>query len=1057
MIPRRHICFVIAASLMMLSAQAQNLRQAPPHQLLNAADTRLLEEKVYIVQLSEPPALSYRGRPGSMAATRPAEGQRFDARSANVKQYSQHLTSSHDDVLRSVGAYTGKLYSYRYAFNGFAARLSSIQAQKLRSRKDVLNVWEDKIRMLSSNSSSAFLGLLDQDGGLRADLGLTGEDVVIGIIDSGIAPDHPSFADSTIPDKPKLCQSSWAESSLLGRWLCFRFNNADPELNYQPAENWNGRCETGESFTTENCNNKIIGARYYIDGFMESNVLDDNEFLSPRDADGHGTHIASIAAGNDVRASLSGTFVARVSGVAPRARLAVYKACWLESGQTRGSCSTSDLQRAIEDAVADGVDIINYSVGSSDTAINDPDDLALLAASDAGVLSVVAGGNDGPSADTILSPAGAPWVLTVAASSRTGERFEEAMRVDTPGSVAGLYASREASFTPPLIDAGPLSSSLVLVDDDVGTDAAGPLGTSFDACEPPINNAELLDRIALVQRGSCDFQVKIENVAAAGAIAALVFQNQGDPIIMAGTRDSVNIPAVMIGQADGQLLFDRLRNDETVEVTLDKTLFLDISDSGDVMGSFSARGSNLGAPDILKPDVTAPGVNILAAQTPDVANGIRGEDFQYLSGTSQAAPQVAGIAALIKEAQPDWSPAAIRSALVTTARQNIFKEDTTTNADPFDFGGGHVVANQAINPGLVYDAGQADYEAFTCGTDHPRVSQAECDTLIAAGFPTDASSLNLPSIAVSNLVSSHQLTRRMTNVGDSTQFSVNIDAPDGIEITVSPEVLSVGSGETVNYQVNFAAVDAELHKWQFGAISWESNNTTVRSPLAVRSLPFLAPEEINAAGSTGSLELPVQFGYTGPYETTVHGLAPADSTPGLVFDDPADSYFFEPDGDQLPVGTARFIFTVPQDQAYLRVALFDAETDGNDDLDMYVYNCPGLVLCTSVVGISGSDTSEEEVNLSFPDAGDYVIDVHGFATDDTTGGIGTNFTLFVWVFGQTDDRGNMTVTAPTSAVSGQSDTVQVDWQGLSADKHLGAITHSDGTSTLATTIIAIDN
>ncbi len=1041
----------------MLSAQAQNLRPAPPLRLLNGADTRLLEEKVYIVQLAAPPALSYLGRHGGMAATRPAKGEQFNARSANVRQYSQHLTSSHDDVLRTVGAYTGKLYSYRYAFNGFAARLSSIQAQKLRSRKDVLNIWEDKIRMLSSNSSSAFLGLLDQDGGLRSDLGLTGEDVIIGIIDSGIAPDHPSFADSTLPDKPKLCQSSWAENSLLGKWLCFRFNNADPELNYQPVENWNGRCETGDSFTASDCNNKIIGARYYVDGFLESSVLDSNEFISPRDADGHGSHIASIAAGNDVRASLSGTFVARVSGVAPRARLAVYKACWLESGQTRGSCSTADLQRAIEDAVADGVDIINYSIGSSDTAINDPDDLALLAASDAGVLSIVAGGNDGPSADTILSPAGAPWVLTVAASSRSGERFEEAMRVDTPGSVAGLYATKEANFTPPLKDVGPISSSLVLVDDDVGTDAAGPLGTSFDACEPPINDAELLDKIALLQRGSCDFQVKIDNVETAGAIAALVFQNQGEPIIMAGTRNSVNIPAVMIGQADGQLLFDRLRNGESVEVTLDKTLFLNIPDSGDVMGSFSARGSNLGAPDILKPDVTAPGVNILAAQTPEVANGIRGEEFQYLSGTSQAAPQVAGIAALIKEAQPDWSPAAIRSALVTTARQNIFKEDTTTNADPFDFGGGHVVANKAINPGLVYDAGKPDYDAFTCGTEHPRVNQTECDTLVAAGFSVDASSLNLPSIAVSNLVSSHQVTRRVTNTGDNTQFSVNIDAPEGIQISVVPEVLSVGSGESASYQVNFTAVDAELYKWQFGAISWESNDHVVRSPLAVRSLPFLAAEEVRSAGSTGSLELPVQFGYTGPYETTVHGLAPADSTQGFVFDDPTDSYFFEPDGDQLPIGTGRFIFTVLENQAHLRVALFDAETDGNDDLDLYVYYCPGLVLCSSVVGISGSDTSEEEVNLSFPAAGDYVVDVHGFATDNTTGGIGANFTLFVWAFGQTDDRGNMTVTAPTSAVSGQSDTVQVNWQGLSADKHLGAVTHSDGTSTVATTIIAVDN
>ncbi|MFQ5635615.1 MAG: S8 family serine peptidase, partial [Gammaproteobacteria bacterium] len=358
--------------------------------VLTPDDQALFEERVYIVQLAAPAALNYTGRPGGIAATRPARGKRFDARSGNVRAYSRELTEAHDALLRSIGAYERKLYSYRYTFNGFAARLTAVQAQKLRSRKNVLNVWEDSVRYLYTNDSPVFLGLFDADTGLVTGRGLRGEDIVIGVIDSGIAPEHPSFADTEEAPRPRLCRSKWAETSLLGLWLCRRFDVRDDELVYDPPENWNGSCEAGDRFAGDLCNNKIIGARYYLDGFLESHTLDANEFMSPRDADGHGTHIASTAAGNEVRATLAGTDLDRVNGVAPRARIAVYKACWLEPGQIRGSCSTSDLQRAIEDAVADGVDIINYSVGNTDISISDPDDIALLAASDAGVLGVVA-------------------------------------------------------------------------------------------------------------------------------------------------------------------------------------------------------------------------------------------------------------------------------------------------------------------------------------------------------------------------------------------------------------------------------------------------------------------------------------------------------------------------------------------------------------------------------------------------------------------------------------------------------------------------------------------
>lgn len=399
-----------------------------------------------------------------------------------------------------------------------------------------------------------------------------------------------------------------------------------------------------------------------------------------------------------------------------------------------GDCSTADLTRAIEDAVADGVDIINYSVGSND-GITDADDLALLAAADAGVLTIAAAGNEGPAPETVNSPAGAPWVLGVGASSRRGDRFGGALRVNSPAAVKKDYPALEAAFTPRLRDVGPLTLRLIEADDGTIGSFDGVAGTTADGCESFDNAAGIKDQAALIQRGGCTFEVKIRNAQDAGAKAVVVFSDQGGrPEVMIVPRNSVGIPALMVGQADGELLQDRLADDDPVEVTLDSRIFLTSRDEGNRMLAESSRGPNKWEPGVLKPDVVAPGVDILAGHTPDVANHVQGERFRYLSGTSMAVPHVAGVAALLKEAHPDWSPAALKSALVTSARQDIRKEDNTSAADPFDFGAGHIVPNLAVKPGLVYDAGTSDYDAFLCGRGESRL-EADCTALEAAGFP----------------------------------------------------------------------------------------------------------------------------------------------------------------------------------------------------------------------------------------------------------------------------------------------------------------------------------
>ena len=254
---------------------------------------------------------------------------------------------------------------------------------------------------MQTNNSPTFLGLQDPVGGLRADLGLRGEDIVVGVIDSGVAPNHPSLRD-TEDRTPRACRSEWSRTSLLGIWLCTSYRRNPPTVRvYDPPIGFTGACQAGPGFEPSHCNNKIVGARFYLDGFLAQHELDPR-----RGPLAEGRRRSRHAHRNDHRRQLRRRDAARhargrVSGIAPRARIAVYKACWLEPGSTRGTCTTSDLVRAIDDAVADGVDLINYSVGSLETELDAPDDLALLDAFDAGVLTVVAAGNDGPELDTI--------------------------------------------------------------------------------------------------------------------------------------------------------------------------------------------------------------------------------------------------------------------------------------------------------------------------------------------------------------------------------------------------------------------------------------------------------------------------------------------------------------------------------------------------------------------------------------------------------------------------------------------------------------------------------
>jgi subtilisin family serine protease len=837
-------------------------------------------------------------------------------------------------------------------------------------------------------------------------------------------------------------------------------HNPVTERVYEPPNGFRGICQVGEGFEATACNNKLIGARYYLDGFLFTSQLDENEFRSPRDADGHGTHIATTVAGNPVSARLFGTRVGRIAGIAPRARVAIYKACWLKPGEVRATCATSDLARAIDDAVADGVDIINYSIGSiEETDLTAPDDLALLNALDAGVLSIVAAGNDGPSLDTIGSPSSAPWVLTVAASTHTGNLFADAIEITAPEDLAEKIPALEANFTPQLAEVGPIEGSLVLVDDDQEALGDGSAGTTRDACQTLVNDDEIDGGIALIEEGGCIFEDKLARAEAAGAIAVIVYARAGETlVVMTGDEGSVDIPAVMIETADGQRLADRLTGDgDDVQLTLDKGVFLERRQEGNQMASFSSRGPPLSDQNFLKPDVTAPGVNILAGHTPAVANGLRGETFQYLSGTSHAAPEVAGIAALLKEAHPEWSPGALKSALMTTAYKGVYTEKDLL-ANPFDMGAGHIDPNLAVNPGLVYDSDFRDHAAYLCGYFEAPFSASECDALAAAGFSSDARNVNLPSIAVADLITGDVIKRRVTNVGPPATFTAEVRPPIDVDVVVEPATLSLSTGQTAEFTVRFDDRGSPLDLWDFGELGWSDGTRAVVSPIAVQPVTLRAPRELMLSGTGGNVTVPIAFGYSGPYLADVNGLWPpfvsdTGQVPrGFVDDDPTNTFT-----TRTGAGVTGHRLDVADGQLYLRVALFDEFTDGEDDLDLFLFYCAASVDNCTQIAQSGGFTSDEEINVLFPDPGIYIALVHGFETDQVAGGPGANYSLFTWSFGEGDPAGNMSVVAPATVTAGDRTQLALTWAGLTSGlRHLGAIAHTTPGGLYSLTIVNVN-
>ena len=999
----RRLLAALGSTVLLLGAILPGATLAAKPQV-HAGPQRFTDAGIYLVQLRELPTVAYDGTIAGFAATKPAKGKKLDMTSAAVTRYVSHLTARHDTKLKAYGG--TKLYDYSIAYNGFAATLSAAQANKLAADKDVQSIVKNEIRTVDTSSTPAFLGLTapgglwDQLGGV----GKAGEDIVIGDIDSGIWPESLSFADRV---------DARGNPS----------NAAGAKRVYQNLPGRHVKCTVGEAWTGTNCNQKLIGARYFNAGFGGDagiNATRPWEFNSARDYNSHGTHTAATAAGNfGVAPTGAAASFGKVSGMAPRARIVAYKALWSTQDASTASGNTADLVAAVDQAVADGVDVINYSISGTSTNFADPVEIAYLFAADAGIFVSQSAGNSGPASSTVAHPG--PWTTTVAAGThnRNGE-----------GSVT---LGNGATYNGASVATGVGPAPLI---DSTAAGVAGADPTALALCFTAGNNggtavldpSKVAGKIVVCDRGVTARVDKSLAVQEAGGIGMILINTSVNSL----NADFHFVPTVHLQSTDRAAV-------KAYAATAGATATINASSivlnaDAPFTASFSSRGPLIaGGGDLLKPDVIAPGQDILAAVAPP---GNHGLDFSLLSGTSMSAPHVSGLAALLKDLHPTWSPMAIKSALMTSAG-DVLDGPNTHPLVIFRQGAGHVAPNSAANPGLVYDSGFRDWLAFLCGTTSA-VGPATCAALAGLGYSSDASDFNGASIAIGNLAGVQTIKRTVTNVtGSAATYTPTVSGLAGVTVDITPATLNVPAGGTASYTVEFTRTSAALNAYVGGQLTWTDGTHVVRSPIVVKPVALAAPAEVSGTGSP--IEYDVTFGYDGPFTATARGLVAATTLAGTISDDP-DQTFAPTD----PVGVTKFDVVVPAGTTLARFSLFDDDVSPASDLDLYVYNGATLL------GVSGNGTSDEQVDLVNPTAATYTVYVHGFATGNPS-----TFNLYHWVVGSAD-AGNMTVAAPAAASIGVTAPINLTFSGLApATRYVGTVAYSGSTGLPNPTVVSV--
>ncbi|KAM4071612.1 hypothetical protein ACB094_11G074100 [Castanea mollissima] len=657
---------------------------------------------------------------------------------------SHHLNIL-EEVLGESTASNSMVRSYTRSFNGFAARLSDEEQQRIAGNRKL---------QLQTTRSWDFVGLTKT----AKRNPIVESNIIIGSIDSGIWPESESFSDESYGPPPKK---------------------------------WKGTCAVGTNFT---CNNKLIGARAYGSA-------------SARDEEGHGTHTASTAAGNKVpNVNFYGLANGIARGGVPSARIAAYKVC------SEDGCYDQDILAAFDDAIADGVDLITISIGGDPTAF-DSDSIAIgsFHAMEKGILTLQSAGNSGRGATTVSSVT--PWLFSIAASSidrKFISKLSLAKGKTLVGNVVNSFTLNGTKF--PLVYGKDASSS------------CSEEGARF--CLENCLDSDLVKGKIVV----CDEVTGRREASRAGAVGVitLIGEERADVSFI------VPLPSSALTAKNYDLVKSSINSTKNPEGSILKSEVIEHI-TAPIAASFSSRGPNYITADILKPDITAPGIDIIAAYSPHASpSGAPGDKrslkYNIMSGTSMSCPHVAGAAAYLKTFHPDWSPSAIKSALMTTAwpmnATNVYEEGE------FAFGAGHINPVKAIEPGLVYETFKEDYIKMLCSI---KISFFGTCPKGVKGSPKDLNYPSMQALVESDNSFTVEFPRTVTNVGPAgSTYKAKVKTDSHINVSVKPSTLSFkSSGEKKSFVVTVSGKGLPIKTRVSASIVWSDGIHNVRSPIVV--------------------------------------------------------------------------------------------------------------------------------------------------------------------------------------------------------------------------------
>lgn len=984
----------------------------PPMAL--AADDQLALQR-YIVVLHNPPIAAYRGEELKLANGKPAgrhllpataeisSDGRLDMSASKVLAYRDFLRKAKEEFLLEAAILLGRVvqpgHVYVNATNGMSLILTADEAAKLEASSLVNSIQPDKVLKLETDAGPPWLGaekVWDGSAGFPAN---RGEGVVIGIIDSGINWEHPSFADPT----------------------------ADGHNFQNPFGAQLGLCSQAEV----QCNNKLVGVYDFIQNDPQTVEVEEN--TKGRDNDGHGSHVAGIAAGNRMNVTLNGVAQTFVSGVAPRANLVTYRVCFAgdPNDPQGGGCLQSAILSAIDQAITDGVDVVNYSIGTDAFSPwqGGSIPMAFLNARNAGIFVVTSAGNKGPNAGTVGSPANAPWL--VAAGNATHDRiFGSAIQNLSGGNTPPPTGLVGASLT------GGIGVRKIVHAKDFGNALCGQGSAQLEAScigntgasNPWQGQTPFNGEIVVCDRGTYGRVEKGKNLLLAGAGGYILANtdDEGESVM----SDDHCLPASHIGDTAGDQLRNWLNSGSNHQGSLSGFALVKNDIFGDIVSSSSSRGPATGTvQEVLKPNMIAPGTSILSAS--NVA-----EQFQVLSGTSMASPHIAGAAALVRAQHPGWTVAQVVSALETTSSAALARDFDGPVATPHERGAGRPRIDQAVNAGLFLNVTGAQFTAANPAN---------------GGTPGN---LNLAGLVNSACKSKCSFSRTVTDQkggGSWTVTAANFPAGTVVKITPSNFTLINGASRALVIEVDVSSADM-IGKWVYGDVVLASPGSPEQKlTTAVFSSGGTLPASWNISDDrdTGNAAFPLSGLVSLPDVTFKSGgLGAPTRTVRTIKQDPTSSGLQSDKGrrnqvqNEDPFDGGEGVFTVwhnlPAGGLWLHAETLASSAD---DLDLFVGrddNGDGVADAEEELCSSTTPADIEECNLFNLPPGNYWIVVQNFFGRNAAGDEVTLLSAAI----ASSDHSPIMVTGPGIVPANELFGVRVNWRNVSAipgDQLLAAV------------------